>query len=74
MKCGKEELLLYAVTDSRWLRGEKLAGQVEKAVRGGATFVQIREKEMDREDFLKEALEIKAVCRKYQVPLTIMWT
>lgn len=47
MKCGKEELLLYAVTDSRWLRGEKLAGQVEKAVRGGATFVQIREKEMD---------------------------
>ena len=40
MKCGKEELLLYAVTDSRWLRGERLAGQVEKAVRGGATFVQ----------------------------------
>ena len=71
MKCGKEELLPYAVTDSRWLRGEKLAGQVEKAVRGGATFVQIREKEMDREDFLKEALEIKAVCRKYQVPFVV---
>ena len=71
MKCGKEELLLYAVTDSRWLRGERLAGQVEKAVRGGATFVQIREKEMDREDFLKEALEIKAVCRKYQVPFVV---
>lgn len=71
MRCGEKELLLYAVTDSRWLHGESLAAQVEKAVRGGATFVQLREKELDKEHFLKEAQEIKTVCGKYNVPFVI---
>lgn len=38
MKFDREELLLYAVTDSRWLNGERLYDQVEKALKGGATF------------------------------------
>lgn len=42
--CKKEDLLLYAVTDRSWLNGETLYAQVEKALKGGVTFVQLREK------------------------------
>ena len=59
MKCSKESLLLYAVTDRSWLRGETLYQQVEKALKGGSTFIQLREKNLDMEAFLKEAEQIK---------------
>ena len=66
------DMQLYAVTDSRWLKeGETLAGQVEKAILGGVTFVQLREKEADDESFLKLAREVQAVCKKYKVPFVI---
>ena len=71
MKCDKESLLLYAVTDRTWLGNMTLYEQVEEALKGGATFVQLREKELDNETFLKEAFEIKALCRKYNVPFVI---
>lgn len=71
MKCGKKDLLLYAVTDRSWLGEETLPGQVEKAVKGGATFVQLREKELDAEHFLEEAKEIRELCRRYQVPFVV---
>lgn len=71
MKCDKQDLLLYAVTDRSWLHGRTLYEQVEEALQGGATFVQLREKELDEEAFLKEALEIKELCRRYQVPFVI---
>ena len=71
MKCDKKDLLLYAVTDRSWLNGETLYSQVEKALEGGATFVQLREKKLDREDFLAEALEIQKLCKKYGVPFVI---
>lgn len=71
MKCGKKELLLYAVTDRSWLNGDTLYHQVEQALKGGATFVQLREKELDEEHFLEEAKEIKELCRKYGVPFVI---
>lgn len=71
MKCDKKDLLLYAVTDRSWLNGETLYSQVEKALKGGATFVQLREKELDTDHFLEEAREIKELCRKYQVPFVI---
>ena len=45
----KEELLLYGVTDRTWLNGETLYSQVEKALKGGATFMQLREKKLDEE-------------------------
>lgn len=67
----KEELLLYGVTDRTWLNGETLYSQVEKALKGGATFMQLREKKLDEESFLKEAIEIKELCRKYNVPFVI---
>ena len=44
---------------------------MEEALKGGATFVQLREKELDEEAFLKEALEIKELCRTYNVPFVI---
>ena len=59
MKCGKKDLLLYAVTDRSWLNGDTLYHQVEQAIQGGATFVQLREKELDEGDFLEEAREIQ---------------
>ncbi|HCT92128.1 MAG TPA: thiamine phosphate synthase [Lachnospiraceae bacterium] len=71
MRCGKEELLLYAVTDRSWLHGDTLYHQVEQALDGGATFVQLREKELDEESFLSEAVELKSLCRRYHVPFVI---
>ena len=66
-----EELLLYAVTDRYWLGDETLYQQVEKTLKGGTTFVQLREKKLDEDNFLKEAIEIKELCRKYNVPFVI---
>lgn len=71
MKCDKKDLLLYAVTDRRWLEGRRLADQVEEALKGGVTFVQLREKDLDEERFLEEAREIKELCGRYQVPFVI---
>lgn len=71
MNCDKKDLLLYAVTDRAWLHGEPLYSQVEKALKGGATFMQLREKNLDEEHFLQEAVEIKDLCKKYHVPFVI---
>ncbi|MGN0252215.1 MAG: thiamine phosphate synthase [Oliverpabstia sp.] len=71
MNCDKNSLLLYAVTDRSWLNGRTLYEQVEDALKGGATFIQLREKKLDKEDFLKEAIEIQALCRQYHVPFVI---
>lgn len=71
MKFDKKSLLLYAVTDRSWLGTDTLAKQVEMALKGGATFVQLREKHLDHDAFLSEALEVKALCKKFSVPFVI---
>lgn len=71
MKCDKKSLLLYAVTDRTWLNDDTLYEQVEKAIKGGVNFVQLREKKLDEESFLNEALEIQKLCRKYNIPFVI---
>lgn len=71
MKCSKKDLLLYAVTDRSWLKEDTLYHQVEQALEGGATFVQLREKELDEEHFLEEAREMKELCGRYKVPFVI---
>lgn len=71
MKFDKKDLLLYAVTDRYWLGEETLYQQVEKALKGGVTFVQLREKTLAHNLFLQEAREIKELCRKYDVPFVI---
>jgi thiamine-phosphate pyrophosphorylase len=71
MKLDNRNLLLYAVTDRSWLKGETLECAVEKALKGGATFIQLREKKLEYERFLEEAIEIKELCKKYHVPFVI---
>lgn len=71
MNCKEKDLLLYAVTDRHWLNGETLYSQVEKVLKGGATFIQLREKNLDEEQFLEEAKEIQKLCREYHVPFVI---
>lgn len=71
MNCDKKNLLLYAVTDRSWLNGRTLYEQVEEAIKGGVTFVQLREKNLDDTAFLQEAKEIKELCARYNVPFVI---
>lgn len=71
MNCDKKDLLLYAVTDRSWLNGETLYSQVEKCLKGGATFIQLREKNLDESHFLEEAKELKELCKRYHVPFVI---
>lgn len=71
MKCNKEDLLLYAVTDRSWLDGDTLYHQVEQALEGGVTFVQLREKELEEEQFFREAKELRELCRRYRVPFVV---
>lgn len=67
----KENLLLYAVTDRRWANKQSLKEQIELSLKGGVTFLQLREKNLSEEEFLKEAKEIKALAKEYKVPFII---
>ena len=71
MKCDKKYMLLYAVTDRAWAGEKTLYQQVEEALRGGVTCVQLREKDMGDEDFLQEANEIHTLCQQYGVPFIV---
>ena len=71
MKLTNDMLRLYAVTDRAWLRGRTLLEQVEDALRGGATMVQLREKALDEDAFLREAIALAKLCHRYGVPLLI---
>lgn len=71
MKCDKKTMLLYAVTDRTWVGKQNLYEQVESALKGGVTCVQLREKELDEEEFLKEAIELAVLCKQYNVPFFI---
>lgn len=71
MKCDKNMMLLYAVTDRAWIGNQTLVEQVKAALQGGVTCVQLREKFLDEEAFLSEALEISALCRMYGVPFIV---
>lgn len=72
MKFSGNMLRLYAVTDRSWLKpGETLAQQVEQALLGGVTMVQLREKNLSREMVLQEARELLPLCHRFGVPLII---
>jgi thiamine-phosphate pyrophosphorylase len=71
MYIDKKQLLLYAVTDQTWTGEKSLITQVEEALKGGATCIQLREKELSDEEFIKEAFIIKELCQKYKVPFII---
>ncbi|WP_288622832.1 thiamine phosphate synthase [uncultured Brachyspira sp.] len=71
MRFDKKYAILYAVTDRAWIGKQNLYEQVESALKGGATCVQLREKNLDEELFLEEAIKIKSLCKKYGVPFLI---
>ena len=71
MGIKREDLLLYAVTDRAWVGRQTLEEQLEDALRGGVTLVQLREKHLPEQEFLREALLVKTLCHRYGVPLLI---
>lgn len=71
MKCDKSSMLLYAVTDRAWTQNQSLYNQVELALEGGVTCLQLREKDLTDSEFLNEADQIKTLCRKHEVPFII---
>ncbi len=71
MKFNKDMLKLYAVTDRTHLNGISLTEAVEQAINGGVTCVQLREKNINFEEYVTRAVEIREVCHKYNVPLII---
>ena len=75
---NKTDLKLYAITDRQWLHKARLSEHVKLAIEGGATMIQIRDKDIlstDSDAGLKdeysEALEIKRICHEHKVPLII---
>lgn len=64
-------MLLYAVTDRAWVGTKSLYEQVKEALENGVTCVQLREKELDESDFLKEAKQISTLCKEYKVPFIV---
>lgn len=64
-------LELYLVSDRHWLEQRLLEEDIEKAIQGGVTIVQLREKNLDEQNFITEAKKIKQLCAKYQIPFII---
>ena len=71
MKLNKKSLLLYAVTDRKWSDNDTFYTHIEESLEGGVTFLQLREKNLDTDSFFKEAIKIKELCKKYNVPFII---
>lgn len=67
----KEMLKLYLVTDRKWLNGRKLTDDLKKAILGGVTTIQLREKNLSNEEFISIAKEVKKVCQNYHIPFII---
>ncbi len=71
MQFSGDQLLLYAVTDRAWVGRQTLCQQIEAALEGGATLVQLREKDLDADAFLREAVKVRALCHRHGVPLIV---
>ena len=71
MKFNKEQLLLYAITDNSDCESGTFLDKIEKSLSGGVTMLQLREKNISEDDYIKKALLVKKICRKFKVPLII---
>lgn len=71
MKFDRKHLLLYAVTDRAWCTKQSLYEQVEAALKGGVSCVQLREKDLDEAAFLQEAKALCSLCHQYGVPFIV---
>lgn len=71
MEFHRNMLLLYAITDRSWTGRQTLYDQIQAALEGGVTMVQLREKRLSTQALVEEAVEIKELCHRYHVPLII---
>lgn len=71
MNFTAQNLLLYAVTDRAWVGRQTLLEQIESALKGGVTLVQLREKDLPRLDYIRQAAQATALCHRYGVPLIV---
>ena len=71
MRLERKNMCLYAVTDRSWVGERSFLEQIEDSLKGGITLLQLREKNLSKEEFLKEAHEVKKLTDKYGVPLII---
>lgn len=71
MKVDRKDMLLYLVTDRTWLKDKTLPEVVEFIIKNNATFIQLREKNLDYNSFKELAMELKRITDKYQIPFVI---
>ncbi|NMA85836.1 MAG: thiamine phosphate synthase [Tissierellia bacterium] len=71
MKVDRKDMILYLVTDRTWLKDKTLPEVVESIIKNNATFIQLREKNLNYEKFKKLAIELKEIADKYKVPFVI---
>ncbi len=71
MKVNNHAMLLYIVTDRTWLGENSLIDQVEDAIKAGATFVQLREKNISFDEFVLEAVQLKKLTDQYGIPFVV---
>ena len=71
MKLTKDMLLLYAVTDRAWTLRRTLYEQIEEALAGGVTLLQLREKHLTRPELIAEAKALLPLCHNYGAPLIV---
>ena len=71
MRVDADAMTLYAVTDRTWADDVTLMEQVKQALDGGITFLQLREKKLSEEEFIKEAQEMKKLAQEYKIPFVI---
>lgn len=67
----RRAMQLYAVTDRAWTGEKTLYRQVQEALEGGITCLQLREKDLPEKEFMEEALQIRDLCARYHVPFII---
>ena len=71
MKLNKKHMHLYAITDRSWTGEKSLYEQIEEALKNGVSCLQLREKNLDEDEFIKEAKKTAALCKKYNIPFIV---
>ncbi len=71
MRLKNEDLRLYLVTDSTGLSEEEFLSRVEGALKGGVTFLQIREKSRSTAEYISLAAKVHELCQKYHIPMVV---
>ncbi|HWQ72255.1 MAG TPA: thiamine phosphate synthase [Desulfitobacteriaceae bacterium] len=71
MKVDKNSLLLYVVTDRSWLGENLLEAQVEEIIQAGASLIQLREKELSFNEFVRVGKKIKEITGENKIPFII---